>query len=452
MEATTSQDSHHRQRKTKIAVEVLMILLTIAIVMAGFIRILPTLIRQPGSYDFAAYYVAARVLNAGDALYDDAHMMDAAVVNGEKVSFPKYIYPPFFAVLLRPIAGLSFITASRIWFVFNLLCLIISVALISRIIGIPRSGGIALGLLALILPPIYDTLLLGQVNLILLLLIVLSLYFVSRSGEYRWNEILAGLFLGIAVVIKIYPITIGFAFLIHRRVVAFISMIFGILLVMSIGITAGGGIDNTIRYFNQVLPSLSESGPGVTDQSIWPVVIRLFSFNQYRFAFLTTTNYVEIALYPIINAPRLGYLLASVGALVIATLTIRTLVLRAIRAQDKFSLLLDFSLLIPMTLLILPVVHDHYLSLLLIPLSLVIWIYYDAKGASVKSTIRILLVIFCLLLGLQRFWRLFLSIIPSPLLLCFGFLGMLLLWLLILRLIGSSVHQPKDALEARADA
>src|SRR5262245_53542135 len=101
MEATTPQDIHQHQRKVKTIVEVSMVLLTVAIVMAGFIRILPTLIRQPGSYDFAAYYVAARVLNAHDELYNDTQMMSAATVDGEKVSFPKYIYPPFFAALLR---------------------------------------------------------------------------------------------------------------------------------------------------------------------------------------------------------------------------------------------------------------------------------------------------------------------------------------------------------------
>jgi hypothetical protein len=450
MEATTSQDSHQRRRKAKITIEALLILLTIAIVMAGFIRILPTLIRQPGSYDFAAYYVAARVLNAGDALYNDARMIDAAVVNGERVSFPKYIYPPFFAAMLRPIGGLSFITASRIWFFFNLLCLGMSVALLSRLVGLPYTAGIALGIIALLLPPIYDTLLLGQVNLALLLLIVLSLYFASRSQRFLWTEILAGLFLGIAAVIKIYPITIGLAFLLHRRIMAFISMIFGMLLVLSVGIAVGGGIDNTIRYFNQVLPALSESGPGVTDQSIWPVIIRLFSFNHYRFAFLTPTNFVEISLYPIIDAPWLGYSLASIGAILIITLTIYTLIFRSKKDSDTIFLLPDFSLLITMTLLILPVVHDHYLSLLLVPISLVIWVYREAREASVQSTIRIFLVVFCLLLGLQRFWRLLLSIIPSPLLLCFGFLGMLLLWLMILRLIGRRTHPLKDA-KVRAD-
>jgi hypothetical protein len=307
-------------------------------------------------------------------------------------------------------------------------------------------------LIALVLPPFYDTLLLGQVNLVLLLLLVLSLYLASLPQRYLWQEVLSGFLLGIAVLVKIYPITLCLAFLLHRRIIPFASMILGIFSMLIVGVVAGGGIDSTLHYFSEVLPGLSESGPGVTDQSIWPVVIRLFSFNQYRFSFLTTTNYVEISLYPIIDAPWLGYLIASIGALSIVFLTIRALIVRLMRGWKKSSLSSDFSLLITMTLLVLPVVHDHYLSLLLIPVSLVIWSYRNTKQIPVKYLTRIFLVVFCLFIALQRFWRLFLNILPSPLLLCFGFLGMLLLWVVLLRLIGSSANRPPDALESRADA
>jgi hypothetical protein len=440
--ATSQKTSPHRHRAA-IAVEILLALFTAALIMGGFIRILPTLLRQPGSYDFAAYYVAARVLNAQDVLYDDARMADAATIGSEKVAFPRYIYPPFFATFLRPLATLPFITASRIWFVFNLVCLWIAIGLLSRLVGLSRRWMVVLGLVALTLPPIYDTLLLGQVNLLLLLLLTLALYFTSLPEPRRWQEILAGFLLGVAVLIKIYPVALGLAYLLHRRIISLISMMIGILAMSIVGIVFGGGVENTLRYFGEVLPELSGGGPLIADQSISPVMARLFSFNHYQFAFMTPTNFVEITLAPVIDLPWLGYLLALLGSLIIIFFTLRNLVTRFLRNQliNTSSMLFDFSLVITMTLIILPIVHDHYLTLLYIPIFFIIKYYNNQEKYSIKYTIRVILTVFVLLLALQRFWRVFLNIIPSPLLLCFGFCGMLLLWLVLLRLSSSSLHQ-----------
>ncbi len=141
IDIATPQKTPQQRRRATIVTEILLALFTAALIMGGFIRILPTLIRQPGSYDFAAYYVAARVLNAQDVLYDDARMADAATIGSEKVAFPRYIYPPFFAALLRPLATLPFITASRIWFVFNLVCLWSAIGLLARLVRTVTSLG-----------------------------------------------------------------------------------------------------------------------------------------------------------------------------------------------------------------------------------------------------------------------------------------------------------------------
>jgi hypothetical protein len=446
MSLATPQNTSQQHHRPTISVEIVLALLAAVLILGGFIRILPTLISQPGSYDFAAYYVAARVLNAQDALYDDAHMTDAATVGSETVAFPRYIYPPFFAAMLRPIGALPFITASRIWFVFNLICLWVSIGLLSRLIGLSRRWAIVLGLIAPLLPPIYDTLLLGQVNLLLLLLITLALYLTSTPEPKLWQEILAGFLLGIAALIKIYPIVIGLVYLLHRRIVPLISMALGIVAMLAFGIILGGGPESTIRYFNEVLPALSAGDPTVADQSIWPVMARLFSFHHYRFAFMTPTNFVEISLNPIINTPWLGYALASVGSLLVIFFSIRALLTRlSYREQNSYFLLPDFSLVLSMTLIILPVVHDHYISLLFIPVFFIIWYYSKNTRPSTRYMLRMVLISFCMLLALQRFWRVFLNIIPSPLLLCFGLCAMLLLWLTLTRLIGSPAAQDGGA-------
>jgi hypothetical protein len=225
------------------------------LLLAGFARILPALIRVPDSYDFAAYYVAARVLNAGDRLYDSATMTAAATSNAQAIAFPAYIYPPFLAALLRPIANLPFRAAKTLWFGFNLVCLCVSLGLLTRLIGLPLRTLVPIGLLALVMPPIYDTLLLGQVNLLLLILISGSLYLSSQSRLQR-HEILAGFLLGIAAAVKLYPIVIGLSYLIRRRFVALVSMLGGMLTMLIFGSAAGGGPDNTIPIFHRGIAGL----------------------------------------------------------------------------------------------------------------------------------------------------------------------------------------------------
>lgn len=88
----------------------------LALALVGFVRVVPSLIRVPDHYDFAAYYVVARALNQHEMLYDGAAMQRAATIDGQHMAHPLYIYPPFFAAVLRPLASLPFAQAKTIWF------------------------------------------------------------------------------------------------------------------------------------------------------------------------------------------------------------------------------------------------------------------------------------------------------------------------------------------------
>src|SRR6266540_3896859 len=434
------------QNRMAFAIEIGLAALVALLLLAGFIRVLPTLIRSPDSYDFAAYYVAARVLNTGEPLYDTARMTDAAKSNGQAIAFPAYIYPPFLAASLRPIANLPVTAAKPLWFGSNLVCLFASLGLLTRLIGLPLRTLIPIGLLALMLPPIYDTLLLGQVNLLLLILICGALYLSSQS-ESRRQEIVAGFLLGIAAAIKLYPIVIGLAYLSRRRFAALASMIGGILAMLIFGIAAGGGLENTTNYFTKVLLGFAGGTNTPVDQSIWPVMARLFSVNTFDFAFLSTDNHTTALVNPIVNAPIIGSVLALVGAICIIFLTLRSLVRNVQNDQESPALLPEFSLSITLILLTFPVVHDHYLSLLSIPIFFLIWQYRRETRVALKRWIRFVLILLGLFLALQRYWRVIITRTPSPLLLAFGFCALLLLWLALLRLMKTSAHPPSNAPE-----
>jgi len=84
--------------------------------------------------DFTSYYMAASVLGAGrpDALYAPG-TSDEILAKAESPSFWRsladergvrdanyYLYPPFFALLVRPLASLPYDRAHDIWYLLNL--------------------------------------------------------------------------------------------------------------------------------------------------------------------------------------------------------------------------------------------------------------------------------------------------------------------------------------------
>lgn len=127
----------------------------------------------------------------------------AAGKNGEVY----YMYPPTPAVLLfAPLTLLGhfgfvlvLVAATGLAWVG---CLVYSIRLATgRWTGHPR-WYYALGLVA-IGPYVYDLFLLGQVNLVLLLLVLVAVERLQSRG--RWS---AGLCLGLAVAIKVFPLPI----------------------------------------------------------------------------------------------------------------------------------------------------------------------------------------------------------------------------------------------------
>jgi len=294
------------------------------------------------------------------------------------------------------------------------------------------------------MPPIYDTLLLGQVNLLLLLLIGGALY-LSSGARSQQQEIIAGFLLGIAAAIKLFPIVIGLSYMMRRRFTAFVSMIGGMLAMLACSIAVGGGLGNTVRYFTEVLLGFAGGTNTPVDQSIWPVMGRLFSISTFDFAFLTTDNHTRVVVDPIVNMPIVGSILALVGAICIVCITILALFRSPQGNLDAPMLLFEFSVTIVLILLTFPVVHDHYLSLLCIPIFLLIWQYRQEPLAVNRCRIRFVVLLFGLLLALQRYWRVIITRIPSPLLLAFGFCALLLLWLALLWLAKRSTHQPFEA-------
>ncbi len=417
-----------------------LVLGTIVLALVGFGRILPTLLRVPDSYDFAAYYVAGRTLNSAGNIYDSADMLAAGQRPGDSVAFPRYIYPPFFAVVLRPLASVSFDSAKLLWFIFNLGLLGSAVLLLARMVGMPWWGALGFGISTLLLPPLYDTFLLGQVNIILLWLITLALYLTTRASRGRATDVIAGVLLGIAAVIKVYPLILGGIYLLRRRWSVVGGIAGGIAATLVVGILGAGGAAMTIEYVTTIAPNVGGGVPSITDQSLWPVLSRFFSVHHYRYAYLTPTNLVDLTLYPIVQAPWLGLMLTIIVSMAILGIT-GWVVVQAHRSGTAPSLWLDLSLGISLIMLLFPVVHDHYLTLLLIPGAYVLQRYQTLAASRWRLRLGLTAVVFWVVL--QRYWRVMLAIIPSPVVLVSGLVGAVILWGMLLWLVRADSQPPQ---------
>jgi len=107
-------------------------LLALLILLAGFgwTVLRPILFGSP-IYDFHPYYLAAGATLAGEDPYDHAQLIAGGQELGlDKV--PEYRYPPFFTLLLLPLAWIPFPVARVIWYLMNLVLLAGSVFLAFR--------------------------------------------------------------------------------------------------------------------------------------------------------------------------------------------------------------------------------------------------------------------------------------------------------------------------------
>jgi GT2 family glycosyltransferase len=180
----------------------------------------------PGG-DLSVYREALRTMLDGGALYEFSQQ-----------GYP-FVYPPFAALVLLPFAVPPLALAYWLWTLGSVLCVQASVWLLLGAIGVDvpdRRRHLVVGT-AVVLPlsPVLGTLVLGNVNLALLLLILADLWWMR--GRYR------GLLIGVAAGIKLTPLIFVPYLLLTGRVRA--------------GLTALTGFAGTIGLGFLLLPAES---------------------------------------------------------------------------------------------------------------------------------------------------------------------------------------------------
>jgi hypothetical protein len=169
----------------------------------------------------------------------------------------------------------------------------------------------------------------------------------------------------------------------------------------------------TLDFVRRVGPELAvERRLAPNNQSVEAVMARWFEVHWF--------------VTPIVDAPVVGRLASYLVTLIIVGLTFRALV--SIRRLDgEMVQLRRFSLVLAATLILSPIVWDHYYVLLLLPVAVL-------YRSSEDRTVRMLLLWAGVLLLAHRYWPLTFAM-KSALFMSEGMAGVVLLWIALLKVL-----------------
>ncbi|OVE79933.1 hypothetical protein BVY02_01895 [bacterium J17] len=158
-------------------------------------------VNQKGSLargDFPAFYAAAKIVSLGqiDRLYDFnlQQEIQAEIWPSLSDSFLSFAYPPYFAILLSPLAEFSPATAKVVYCAVLFLALLVSVKIAAELFPIVKANFFVSFVAVLSFAPILGGLLAGQNSSLSLLLYLIAIWGTKRGD--RVGETSAGIALG----------------------------------------------------------------------------------------------------------------------------------------------------------------------------------------------------------------------------------------------------------------
>ena len=282
-------------------------------------------------YDFSAYWLAGRHLLNGEPIYTAAQLAGEYVPQGQFL----YLYPPFLAVLAIPFAWLSpgaYGPAAGLWFLGGAAITVAVVLGVGRLerLAPTRERTLLLLAAAFAFPPLVGELVLGNVHLLLVGLLALAWWGVRIGG--RRGDALAGVAIGAASLVKLFPALLVLWLLLtgRRRAAAWALVAAASLALLTLPVT---GLDPWVSY-PAVLANLGP--PADTTDALAPAV-------------------------------WLGLFLPSaVARAIVLGLGVAAVAWAAVRLDERAS----FGTAVAVSVLVAPALFQHYLAIMVLPLLL----------------------------------------------------------------------------------
>lgn len=318
--------------------------------------------------DFPNYYVSSNMYLDGKDMrtaYDNVEFIRQLLMYGIDNQIVSYTpYPPLTVLLMLPIAKLTPLDAKLWWNIFNLLLLLACIIMLSKIAQLDFfKCGLIFFLSGFALA---NNFMFGQVYLLVLLFLLLSMYFMQRD-----KDILSALFIALSIVLKFYTIFFIFLFIFKKKYKLLVyTIIFSVLIYIPVILLTG--FDLNWFYFTTIMPRLGDAWVGTVYaaeyQSWLSLLHRWFSYEPM------------LNPEPLFESTLAFYVLKYSYIFFILTLAISVL------KRSGENLKLELSLFCVTCLLLLPV-NASYQFVVLIPAAAILSKYfYDKKkyfaGAS----------------------------------------------------------------------
>jgi len=320
-------------------------------------------------YDFSAYWAAANRLLAGGSPYVAEQL---AGPYGPQQQF-LYLYPPSLAAAVTPLAAIlptDYHAAAWVWAAIGALIVAWTTVAIWRREPIaerfPMLAGRGWWLLlagVVAFPPVVGELVMGNVHLLLLGLLTVAWLGIRR--ETNGGEWVAGLAVGVAAVVKVFPGLLLLWFLLTRRNRAALGVVAGALVVAAVTLPITGV--QPWLDFPTVLLNLS--APTDTTDTLAPTV--------------WLSEVVGFA------AARIVVTTAGLLLLVGVSMAAR----RDLPSARGSTVARSFAAAVLLSVLIAPAMYHHYLAIAVLPFLL-------ALGAGVR--LRWLALAYLLMWGGQQ--------------------------------------------------
>jgi len=205
-----------------------------------------SLARSTAASDFAQDYLAAYAFRHGIELYG-APFRALAMTLLQLENYDNF-HTPFSALLFLPLSFLPYPTAFIFWNFLSLLLFVGLVVLLLRAYGLLTFRWLRLSTVLLLWEPFTANIFLGQISIALSAGVVVSFALLRAK-----KDILAGVCLGVATLVKLYPGLLLLYLVFQRRwrcLGVFVAMLFGGVAIMNVTI----GTDTLLSYVQFVIP------------------------------------------------------------------------------------------------------------------------------------------------------------------------------------------------------
>ncbi len=299
---------------------------------------------RPNHFDFSIYYASGLALREHIDPYTTDLNSIAPGLNLEIEPMHYATDPPTYLLAFEPLTLLPLRPAFWLWEALNLAALVASLVLLFRGSGLGVWPTLAVAALALLYPPVGEHFFYGQNKIFVLLMLALMMRWMADGHDAP-----ARLILGVAVLMRGFPLLlVGYLLLRRRwRAVAYttLGIVIGALLTIAIL-----GLPQTLSFSNGLRTVTMPRLLAV------PINVSLGAFvsRMYWYSFGGAPGLSNFIRRLLVMAAQLGVLALTVKA--------------TVKSRDTVDLdWRAFSLWVVTAVLIAPTAWVHYLVLILIP-------------------------------------------------------------------------------------